>query len=193
VALPITPDTPTAAHKVSPSNNDKEIGSERKQSVTTTEDIKYVFDTASICNGDEDWDYSRHSKGEQNPEPLKFGQPMQGKRHKYDGEYNGITWKCGALFGTKRKLQKKIQMIADWLHSKADFVTVQEAHVTNNRAAFSPAATVRLRRGSLLVRRQQKAMRGWRHPANSAQVLSRPLRTPAGTTQRHSRQLGDRR
>jgi hypothetical protein len=27
-------------------------------------------------------------------------------------------------------------MIADWLHSKADFVTVQEAHVTNNRAAF---------------------------------------------------------
>ena len=26
-------------------------------------------------------------------------------------------------------------MIADWLHSKADFVTVQEAHVTNNVAA----------------------------------------------------------
>ena len=27
-------------------------------------------------------------------------------------------------------------MIADWLHSKADFVTIQEAHVANNRAAY---------------------------------------------------------
>ena len=27
-------------------------------------------------------------------------------------------------------------MIADWLHSKADFVTIQGAHVTNNRAAY---------------------------------------------------------
>ena len=27
-------------------------------------------------------------------------------------------------------------MIADWLHYKADFFTIQEAHITNNRAAY---------------------------------------------------------
>ena len=27
-------------------------------------------------------------------------------------------------------------MIADWLHTKADFFTIQEAHITNNRAAY---------------------------------------------------------
>jgi hypothetical protein len=75
-----------------------------KPNATNTEDIKYFFDTTPICSSDEGWGHSRHNKEERNPEPLNFGQPMQGRWHKYDREYTGITWNCGALFGTTAKL-----------------------------------------------------------------------------------------
>ena len=53
---------------------------------------------------------------------------MEGERHKFDGEYAAISWNCNSLFSADIEVsRKKIRMIADWLHSKADFVTIQEA------------------------------------------------------------------
>jgi hypothetical protein len=80
-ALPTTPAITEDSHSVIFSANDSDVSNVHKPSVTNTEDIKYVFDTAPICDSDEGWDYSSYRKEDQNPEPLIFGQPMQGKRH----------------------------------------------------------------------------------------------------------------
>ena len=62
---------------------------------------------------------------------------MAGERHKFDGDYAGISWNCNSLFSSDIEISRRgNRTIADWLHSKADFVTIQEAHSTNNRAAY---------------------------------------------------------
>ena len=63
----------------------------------------------------ESGDLSSHDRGHTSPDPHKFGPPKLGDGHKFDGEYSGITWTRGTLYGKNHESStKKIHMITDY-------------------------------------------------------------------------------